>query len=270
MTEPFWCPPSVRHRVRIDPPMTLKPVAAAVLVSTLAAHLHAQSGPADWPQWRGPNRDGVISSFTEPKSWPEKLTRKWKVDVGLGYATPVVIGNRVYMFARQGDEEVLGALDADTGKVLWRTTYPAAFTISPAAALGHLGDASGAAAMPSATAVCPDAIPTATASANSSATSPRSTRARRRGRTTGARPASRARSSSPRRRAPRRPGSSRAPRSRRTRRRSAARAAPARRPGTAPRTRAGSSPRTRRCSCPSTPRASRSAIVRESSCSTGR
>jgi outer membrane protein assembly factor BamB len=119
--------------------MTLKPVAAAVLVSTLAAHLHAQSGPTDWPQWRGPNRDGVISSFTEPKSWPEKLTRKWKVDVGLGYATPVVIGNRVYMFARQGDEEVLGALDADTGKVLWRTTYPAAFTISPAAARHEKG-----------------------------------------------------------------------------------------------------------------------------------
>ena len=119
--------------------MTLRPVAAAVLVSTLTAHLHAQSGPADWPQWRGPNRDGVISSFTEPKSWPEKLTRKWKVDVGLGYATPVVIGNRVYMFARQGDEEVLGAFDADTGKVLWRTTYPAAFTISPAAARHEKG-----------------------------------------------------------------------------------------------------------------------------------
>ena len=119
--------------------MTLRPVAAAVLVSTLAAHLHAQSGPTDWPQWRGPNRDGVIASFTEPKSWPEKLTRKWKVDVGLGYATPVVIGNRVYMFARQGDEEVLGALDADTGKVLWRTTYPAAFTISPAAARHEKG-----------------------------------------------------------------------------------------------------------------------------------
>ena len=117
----------------------LKPVAAALLVSALAAHLDAQNGPADWPQWRGPNRDGVISSFTEPKPWPEKLTRKWKVEVGLGYATPVVIGNRVYMFARQGDEEVLGALDADTGKVLWRATYPAAFTISPAAARHEKG-----------------------------------------------------------------------------------------------------------------------------------
>src|SRR5262245_63979638 len=49
----------------------------------------AEGATADWPQWRGPNRDGVIPSFTAPNPWPEKLTRKWKVDVGLGYATPV-------------------------------------------------------------------------------------------------------------------------------------------------------------------------------------
>jgi len=119
--------------------MTLRPFAAALLVSALASHLGAQSGPANWPQWRGPNRDGVIPSFSAPNPWPEQLTRKWKVEVGLGYATPVVIDNRVYIFARQGDEEVLGALDADTGKVLWRATYPAAFTVSPAAARHEKG-----------------------------------------------------------------------------------------------------------------------------------
>jgi len=113
--------------------------AIALVASCFTVHLVAQNRPADWPQWRGPNRDGVIPSFTAPNPWPEKLTRKWKVEVGLGYATPVVIGNRVYMFARQADEEVLGALDADTGKVLWRATYPAAFTISPAAARHEKG-----------------------------------------------------------------------------------------------------------------------------------
>jgi hypothetical protein len=35
----------------------------------------------DWPQWRGPNRDGV-THFSEPKAWPEKLTTKWKVTIG--------------------------------------------------------------------------------------------------------------------------------------------------------------------------------------------
>ncbi|HEV2985684.1 MAG TPA: hypothetical protein VGX46_14920, partial [Vicinamibacterales bacterium] len=41
--------------------------------------LAAQSRTADWPQWRGPSRDGAIASFVEPKSWPERLTRKWKI-----------------------------------------------------------------------------------------------------------------------------------------------------------------------------------------------
>ena len=94
--------------------------AATLLASAFAAGSpSAQNRPTDWPQWRGPNRDGVIPSFTEPKPWPEKLTRKWKVDAGLGYATPVVIGNRVFMFGRLAEQEVLDALDADTGKDLW-------------------------------------------------------------------------------------------------------------------------------------------------------
>src|SRR5213593_3401330 len=115
-------------------------VAAVALVAAGAApHIAAQNRSPDWPQWRGPNRDGVIASFTEPKPWPDKLTRKWKVEVGLGYATPLVIGTRVYMFARQGDEEVLEALDADTRKVIWRASYAAPFTMNPAAARHEKG-----------------------------------------------------------------------------------------------------------------------------------
>jgi len=36
----------------------------------------------DYPQWRGQHRDGAASGFVEPKSWPEALTLRWKVDVG--------------------------------------------------------------------------------------------------------------------------------------------------------------------------------------------
>ena len=50
----------------------------------------------DWPQWRGANRDGV-ATFTEPAAWPEMLTQRWKVDLGPGYATPLIVGNRVYI-----------------------------------------------------------------------------------------------------------------------------------------------------------------------------
>jgi outer membrane protein assembly factor BamB len=105
-----------------------------IAVAGLTAVVSAQNAALDWPQWRGPNRDGTLASFTEPRAWPESLTRKWKVDVGTGYATPIVIGNRVYAFTRQNENEVMRALDAESGKVLWETSYAAKFNMSPATA----------------------------------------------------------------------------------------------------------------------------------------
>jgi outer membrane protein assembly factor BamB len=105
-----------------------------VAVAGLTGTIEAQNRSVDWTQWRGPNRDGAVASFVEPKTWPAMLNRKWKVEVGLGYASPLVVGNRIYMFARQGPNEVMLALDADSGKVLWRTGYPAPFKMNPAAA----------------------------------------------------------------------------------------------------------------------------------------
>src|SRR5262245_40920548 len=105
-----------------------------VVFAALAGEMQAQNRSSDWPQWRGPNRDGAAGSCTEPSTWPTKRNRKWKVDVGLGYAAPLVVGNRVYIFSRQGRDEVMSALDPDSGKVVWRTAYPAPFTMNPAAA----------------------------------------------------------------------------------------------------------------------------------------
>jgi outer membrane protein assembly factor BamB len=92
------------------------------------------SSPAaqDWPQWRGPNRDGAVAAFREPAVWPEQLVRRWQVEIGTGYATPLVVGSRVYAFTRQGADEVMTALDATTGAVVWRTAYAAPFTMNPA------------------------------------------------------------------------------------------------------------------------------------------
>ena len=99
--------------------------------ASLSLSLQAQR-PADWTQWRGPNRDGA-APFTVPPAWPDKLTQKWKLEVGSGYATPIVVGNRVYVFARQGDNEVMMALDADTGKEVWKNAgYPAIYTMQSA------------------------------------------------------------------------------------------------------------------------------------------
>ena len=104
--------------------------ASTLLLGAMIGQTFAQ----DWPQWRGPNRDGVVASFKAPASWPESLTQKWKVEVGLGYATPILSGNRLYMFSRQGADEVMMALDPATGKEIWRTSYAAPFKMNPAAA----------------------------------------------------------------------------------------------------------------------------------------
>jgi outer membrane protein assembly factor BamB len=90
----------------------------------------------DWPQWRGPNRDGISSAFSEPKAWPEKLKLKWKVNVGEGHSSPVVADGRIYVHSRQGDREVVSCLRTETGQVIWQEGYSAPYTVNPAAA-GH-------------------------------------------------------------------------------------------------------------------------------------
>lgn len=100
--------------------------------TTLASASFAQ----DWPQWRGANRDGHIASFTTPKVWPEQLKMKWKVDVGFGHSSPLVVGKKVFLQSRQGEQEVASCFDLDTGKLLWKDGYAAPYQMNPAA-MGH-------------------------------------------------------------------------------------------------------------------------------------
>ena len=99
---------------------------------TLGHRAHAQRPSTDWTQWRGPNRDGVIAAFTAPAAWPAALVKRWNVEIGTGYATPIVVGDRVYQFSRIGENETMTALDAASGKQLWQGGYPAPFTMMSA------------------------------------------------------------------------------------------------------------------------------------------
>ena len=99
-------------------------VVGAVLFAS-GVGLSGQSS-LDYPQWRGQHRDGGASGSVEPRSWPEALTLRWEVDVGEGYATPLVIGEIVYTFTRRDGYEVMMALNAKTGAEQWRSSYPAA------------------------------------------------------------------------------------------------------------------------------------------------
>jgi outer membrane protein assembly factor BamB len=89
---------------------------------------------ADWTEWRGPHRDGAL--IDEPKSWPEKLSLKWKIEVGEGHSSPILVGATIYDFARQGDQETLLAINPADGKIRWKQQYSAPVKVNPAAA-GH-------------------------------------------------------------------------------------------------------------------------------------
>src|SRR4051812_3265303 len=82
------------------------------LLPALIVLLVVPSAAQDWPQWRGTNRDGAIASFREPSAWPAALKQVWRVEVGTGYASPLLVGERLYLFSRLGDDEVMSALDA--------------------------------------------------------------------------------------------------------------------------------------------------------------
>jgi outer membrane protein assembly factor BamB len=92
----------------------------------------------DWPQWRGANRDGKTGAFAAPSTWPTNLAQKWKVNVGKGDATPALVGTNLYVFTRQGTDEVLLCLDAATGQTQWKSKYPADFVVR-GPAVGHPG-----------------------------------------------------------------------------------------------------------------------------------
>jgi RNA polymerase sigma factor (sigma-70 family) len=85
-----------------------------------------------WPQWRGPNRDGVVHGVAVPEKWPQSLTPEWQVTVGNGVASPVVVGGKVYVFTRDKDDEAVHCLDLVSGKENWKSEpYPAPYKPGP-------------------------------------------------------------------------------------------------------------------------------------------
>ncbi|MHC4117711.1 MAG: PQQ-binding-like beta-propeller repeat protein [Planctomycetota bacterium] len=112
--------------------MKTKELSKAVVVGCVilvgAAGVFAQ----DWPQWRGPGRDGMVKGFDAPGQWPAELTQKWRVNVGFGDSTPALVADKLYVSARQGEDEVTLCLDAANGKEIWSDKYAAQAVTRPA------------------------------------------------------------------------------------------------------------------------------------------
>jgi outer membrane protein assembly factor BamB len=92
-------------------------------VSLSSSSIRAAS-TSDWPQWRGPQRNGISLETGLLKQWPAEGPKLlWQMnDIGDGYSTPAVVGTRIYLMSNRGmDNEFVQALSTQDGKLIWTT-----------------------------------------------------------------------------------------------------------------------------------------------------
>ncbi len=100
----------------------------SIFSTLLGVGLGADAAAAEgWTGWRGDGRDASVPAFEVPDVWPESLERVWKVEVGEGYSTALVDGDRIYQHARLEGEEVVWCLEAGSGRTVWREGIPIEF-----------------------------------------------------------------------------------------------------------------------------------------------
>ena len=107
----------------MNSPRSIRKSSALVALCLVAA-----ARGEDWPQWRGPHRDGVWRETRILQSFPpEGLKILWRVPVGTGFSSPCVAQNKVYVtdshVTRTNARENVRCLDAATGKAIWKHTY---------------------------------------------------------------------------------------------------------------------------------------------------
>lgn len=109
----------------------MKLIKLSSLYSLLLLSLFAASNvtAADWPNWRGPNYDGISSE----NDWKTDFGGRrgpdilWKKSIGSGYSSVVVANGKLLILGLKGSKEVLSCLDAESGDVVWSHSYKTTF-----------------------------------------------------------------------------------------------------------------------------------------------
>ena len=122
---PDSCPPQSIHR-------SFRTLVLLAAIATLVLALKPlRLAAADWPQWRGPTRDGQLAG----PAWPEKLDTNhlqqvWRVELGPSYSGPIVSADRVFTTESKDKKfEVVTAFDRKSGKQLWQAKWEGAMTV---------------------------------------------------------------------------------------------------------------------------------------------
>src|SRR2546430_760602 len=108
--------------------LSTKILESLVILLFLSTNLVAQT-PGEWPQWRGPNRDGKSKETGLLKQWPaDGPPLAWKTKgAGRGYSSLAVANGRLFTMGLRGDSEFVIAFDVTTGKEAWATRHGSAF-----------------------------------------------------------------------------------------------------------------------------------------------
>ena len=105
--------------------MQNRALAAATFSFVVAQSLCGTLADADWPQWRGPSRNGHSPDTGLMESWPDGGPKQLWIykNAGKGYAGPAISQGALYTMGTQGEKSTLISLDANTGKERWTLSH---------------------------------------------------------------------------------------------------------------------------------------------------
>src|SRR5690349_9900870 len=110
------------HLMKSSLPRSL--ILLAVTAMTLVA-VSADTRGEDWPQWRGPNRNGISQEKGWLTTWPAEGPKKlWEAKVGIGYSSFSVRNGRLYTMGNVQETDNVFCYDALSGKLIWKHDYP--------------------------------------------------------------------------------------------------------------------------------------------------
>jgi outer membrane protein assembly factor BamB len=117
------------------------PVCTALLLAAAAAPVAAETPKNNWPQWRGPNDDGISQETGLPTEWAKDKNIAWTLDLpGRGGSTPVIWGDRMFLTSEAGanDRSIVLLCVSTAGKEIWKR--PLSYSVTPNRFMRDEGD----------------------------------------------------------------------------------------------------------------------------------
>lgn len=99
----------------------------STLAAILSAVIMGGGARADWPNFRGPNHDGISDQTGFQRVWTEPIPLVWERNIGSAFSSFAAVGDRIYTCGEADGRQTLMALAADTGEVIWTNSFEKAF-----------------------------------------------------------------------------------------------------------------------------------------------